>query len=172
MILALDNCPTGKRAATDYQHIIIGILHFLLYPSLTNPVLERPANDGRKRIDISFENEASIGIFARIRQDPFLEAREVMIECKNYSHDLANPELDQMIGRFDPRRGRFGIVVCRSVQDKTTLQKRCADAFVSRQGAIVVLNDDDIKDALLAGPLGKEARINEIVQAQLRSYRF
>jgi hypothetical protein len=172
VIKALENCPPGRRAANDYQNLIVGVLHFILYPSLTNPVLEKPANDGRKRIDISFENEATVGIFSRARQDPFLEAREVMIECKNYAHDLANPELDQMIGRFDPRRGRFGIVVCRGIEDKGTLQKRCADAFVSRQGAIVVLTDEDLKEALLAGPLGKETRINEIIQSQLRSYRF
>jgi hypothetical protein len=172
VIAALENCPPGQRTATDYQHIVVGILHFLLYPSLTNPVLEKPANDGRKRIDISFENEASTGVLSRVRQDPFLQAREVMIECKNFSHDLANPELDQMIGRFDPRRGLFGLVVCRDIKDRGTLQKRCADAFVSRQGAIVVLTDEDLKEALLAGPLGKETRINEIMQGQLRSYRF
>lgn len=172
VIKALDSCPPGKRTATDYQHIVIGILHFLLYPSLTNPVLEKPANDGRKRIDISFENEAVAGVFSRLRQDPFFEAREVMIECKNYAHDLENPELDQMIGRFDPRRGRFGIIACRTVEDKMTLQKRCADAFISRQGGIVVLTDEDLKEALLAGPLGKETRVSEIVQRQLRAHRF
>lgn len=172
VIEALSNCPTGGRAASDFQNIIVGIIHFLLYPILTNPVLEKPANDGRKRIDISFENEAALGVFARLRQDPFFEAREIMIECKNYSHDLENPELDQMIGRFDPRRGRFGVVVCRTIKDRGTLQKRCADAFISRQGAIVVLTDEDLIEALLAGPLGKETRMNEIVQSQLRSYRF
>jgi hypothetical protein len=132
-------------------------------------VLERPINDGRKRIDISFDNTADSGVFARLRQDPFLTCREVMIECKNYTHDLENPEIDQLIGRFDHRRGRFGIVMCRNIQDKKTLVKRCADAFRSQQGVVVVLTDADVTEALLAGPLGRETRINETVQSQLRT---
>lgn len=168
-VKALQNTPTGARSASDYQSLIVGILHFLFYPNLSNPVLERPVNDKRKRIDISFDNVASAGVFSRIRQDPFMEAREVMIECKNYRHDLENPELDQLIGRFDPRRGRFGMIICRSIVDKSTLVSRCADAFKSRQGVIVVLTDDDISEALLAGPLGRATRINEIIQGQLRA---
>ena len=135
-------------------------------------MLEQPVNSQRKRIDISFENEAQKGPFSRLRQDPFLVAREVMIECKNYTHDLRNPELDQMIGRFDPRRGRFGIIVCRSIEDKQTLNLRCSDAFLSQQGAVTVLTDEDLREVLRAGPLGRETRMNEIIQNQLRSYRF
>lgn len=166
---ALDAIPTGARAASDYQSLIIGLLHFIFYPNLSNPVLERPINNGRKRIDISFDNSSERGIFSRIRQDPFLVGREVMIECKNYTHDLENPEIDQLIGRFDPRRGRFGIICCRDIKDRGTLVSRCADAFRSQQGAVVVLTDTDIKEALLAGPLGRETRMNDIIQAQMRS---
>lgn len=166
---ALSAIPTGARSASDYQSLIVGILHFLFYPSLSNPVLERPINDGRKRIDISFDNTADIGIFSRLRQDPFLVCREVMVECKNYTHDLENPEIDQLIGRFDHRRGRFGIVMCRNIQDKKTLINRCADAFRSQQGVVVVLTDADVTEALLAGPLGRETRISETIQSQLRA---
>lgn len=167
-VTALAAILTGARDASDYQSLIVGILHFILYPNLSNPVLERPFNEGRKRIDISFDNSADGGVFARLRQDPFLVAREVMIECKNYTHDLENPELDQMIGRFDHRRGRFGIIACRSIMDKKTMRARCADAFKSQQGAIVVLTDEDISESLLAGPLGRETRLNEIIQNQMR----
>ena len=168
VITALDAIPTGARTASDYQSLIVGILHFILYPSLSNPVLERPVNDGRKRIDISFDNTADRGVFSRLRQDPFMQAREIMIECKNYKHDLQNPELDQLIGRFDQRRGRFGLITCRTVVDRSTLIVRCTDAFKSQQGVIVVLTDEDIRDALLAGPLGRATRINELLQSQLR----
>lgn len=168
---ALLKIPTGARDASPYQSLIIGILHFVFYPSLSNPVLEREINTGRKRIDISFENAASGGIFSRLRQDPFFIAREIMIECKNYSQDLGNPEIDQLIGRFDPRRGRFGIVVCRSIENKGKLLARCTDAFQSQQGAVVVLTDADLIEVLDAGVLGREARMNEIISSQLHLQR-
>lgn len=153
---------------TAPQQRVVGIIHFLLYPNLSNPVLERPINEARKRIDITFDNTADAGVFARLRSDPFLVAREVMIECKNYTHDLANPELDQLLGRFDHRRGRFGIIACRDVKDRSTLVARCADAFRSQQGVIVVLTDADLKEALLRSSFGRETRMNEIIQNQLR----
>lgn len=168
---ALVAIPTGARNASAYQSLMVGILHFLLYPSLTNPVLEREINQGRKRIDISFENSAEGGIFSRLRQDPFFLAREVMIECKNYSHDLANPEIDQLIGRFDPRRGRFGIVTCRSIENMGRATDRCTDAFQSQQGAVIILTDADILDALKGGPLGRETRLAEIISRQLHDQR-
>lgn len=166
---ALEAIPTGSRAASDYQSLIVGLLHFLFYPHLSNPVLERPINDGRKRIDISFDNSSERGIFSRIRQDPFLLGREVMIECKNYTHDLENPEIDQLIGRFDNRRGRFGIIMCRDIKDKNLIQKRCTDAFKSQQGAIVILTDTDVEEALVAGPLGREHRLQTAIQGQMRN---
>jgi len=167
-ITALAAIPPGARAAADYQSFIVGLLHFLFYPQLSNPVLERPINDGRKRIDITFDNTAETGVFARLRQDPFFVVREVMIECKNYTHDLENPEIDQLIGRFDHRRGRFGMIMCRDVRDKKKLIDRCADAFRSQQGAVVVLTDADIVDAIGRGYFGRESRINEIIKQQIR----
>ena len=134
-------------------------------------MLERPINSDRKRIDIAFDNSATSGFFARVRTDPFFVSREVMIECKNYTHDMENPELDQLIGRFDERRGRFGIITCRTIVDKATMSARCADAFRSKQGVIVILTDADLILALEGGPLGRETRINEIVQSQLRDLR-
>ena len=170
-IKALKALAPGTRYATDYQHLILGIIHYLFYPNLTNPVLERPINDGRKRIDISFDNSSSRGVFSRLRQDPFLVAREVMIECKNYSHDIKNPELDQLIGRFDDRRGRFGILTCRTVEDRSTLLTRCTDAFQANQGVVIVLSDADIIFALEGGFLGRESRVEDIVTGQLQSLR-
>lgn len=73
-----------------------------------------------------------------------------------------------MIGRFDHRRGRFGIITCRNIKDRATIIARCQDAFKSQQGAIVILTDEDLSLALAAGPLGRESRLNEIIQGRIR----
>lgn len=80
----------------------------------------------RKRIDITYQNAAKNGFFEFLVNNnipcPF-----VICECKNYSEDPKNPELDQLSGRFSPRRGRFGILICRKVEDKSLMAKRCKD---------------------------------------------
>ena len=71
-----------------------------------------------------------------------------MIECKNYSSDIANAELDQMNGRFGSNRGRFGIVCCRAIDDKELLIKRCVDFATAQKNYIIVLTDEDFKNTL------------------------
>ena len=59
--------------------------------------------------------------------------------------ELANPELDQLAGRFGNSRGRVGFMVCRSLQDKQLFQKRCKDTAVDGRGYIIFLDDSDLK---------------------------
>ena len=66
-----------------------------------------------------------------------------MVECKNYSRDVANPEIDQISGRFSPLRGQFGIIACRSVENMTLLLERCRDTYFDNRGLIIPLVDDD-----------------------------
>lgn len=71
-----------------------------------------------------------------------------MIECKNYSKDLKNPELDQMAGRFSPNRGRFGIICCRSIKDKKLIIDSEHDTVIDNRGWIIHLTDEEIIELL------------------------
>ena len=70
------------------------------------------------------------------------------MECKNYSSDPANPELDQLAGRFSPNRGRVGFLLCRTIDDMERFINRCIDTFRDDRGLIVPLTDDDVIDLL------------------------
>jgi hypothetical protein len=72
----------------------------------------------------------------------------VMVECKNYSSDVANPELDQLIGRMSVNRGKLGILVARTCTDRELFLRRCRDTAQAGQGFIVPLFDDDIHGML------------------------
>lgn len=169
VIQILREIPSGRKDATNYHRLISGIFTYLFYPHLITPTLELEINQGRKRIDIAFANASPHGFFADQRSDPFLQAREIMIECKNYAEDLANNEIDQMIGRFDPRRGRLGIVACRSVEDQDRLVERCRDAFRAQQGAIMVFTDDDFEALLNAHDIAREPAIQNMCRAKFRA---
>jgi hypothetical protein len=69
----------------------------------------------------------------------------IYVECKNYTEDVKNPELDQLSGRFSPSRGQFGLLVCRGVSDRNKIDSMCRDTAKDGRGFMIVLDDIDLK---------------------------
>jgi hypothetical protein len=139
----------GKAGATIYHRAVLDLLSAIFYPSLINFKKEDPLHSGRKRIDITCDNAAHVGFFDWVNRG--FHCPIIPIECKNYERDLANPELDQLAGRFSDQRGMLGILVCRSFEDKALFLERCRDTSIDRRGYIIALDDEDL------GVLSKEA---------------
>ncbi len=165
---AYKHIPPGPKHASDYHTLVLSSLNALFYPNLIQPHKEWEIHDGRKRIDVVFTNAADTGFFAQRRNDPKVNANAIIVECKNYSKDIANEELDQLLGRFDDNRGKFGIVTCRAIDDSKTLQKRCRDASSRSRGYMIVLTDEDLIEMLRAKSQLKD---EEVESALHRKYR-
>jgi hypothetical protein len=135
--------PTGATHAVAYEKAIEILLTALFYPALSSPQSQFEIHDGRKRIDISYTNVADRGFFRWLSLH--YPSSLIFVECKNYSKDIANPELDQLTGRFSVNRGRFGIVVCRSFEDKDLFIQRCVDTAKDQRGFVVPLDDGDLE---------------------------
>jgi hypothetical protein len=142
--------PVGATAATDYHRLAQGILTTVFYPYLALPRIEWDINDGRKRIDIVYMNDAREGFLQQRRDANNTEATMIIVECKNYKHDIANPELDQLLGRFDRNRGRFGWILCREIDDEKKLLAKCRDYAKAGTGFILVFTDLDLLEMLEA----------------------
>ncbi|NTU50493.1 MAG: hypothetical protein HGA87_06430 [Desulfobulbaceae bacterium] len=142
LITELKEIPTGDEFANAYEDLIERILTVLFYPSLCSPVKQHKIHEGRKRIDITYTNEARSGFFAWMSQH--YPCPLIFIECKNYGKEIGNPELDQLSGRFAPSRGKVGILVCRSVAKPETLYRRCKDTALDQRGFILTLTDDEL----------------------------
>lgn len=161
---ALGLIAPGPAAASEYHSFCIGTLTFLLYPGLIRPVKEREIDQGRKRIDIAYTNAARDGFFDVALKSPQMRAIEIPVECKNYRSDVANPELDQLTGRFSHVRGFLGFLCCRSFDDKPRFIARCKDAAVHRSHFVIVLDDDDIKVMLAHVAEGRRQGIDAFLR--------
>ena len=144
----LDKIPAGDKNAKKFHDHITGVLTAIFYPYLINPKKEQEIHDGRKRIDISFQNAAHNGFFFDLPNAKSVPSGYIFVECKNYSSDPANPELDQLSGRFSVNRGQFGFLVCRTFKKKKLFIQRCKDTANDGRGRIIVLDDGDIKHLL------------------------
>jgi hypothetical protein len=161
----------GMAGAHYYHRAVEELLTALFYPSLGNRRIEQEINKGRKRIDIVYDNVAATGFFDWVGRR--YDCPTVPVECKNYQHDLNNPELDQMIGRFSRDRGRFGIIICRSFTNKDLFLERCRDAAKDGHGYIIALDDNDLRNlAVQAAELQFEVRKQKRFEFPLLRERF
>ena len=144
LIAELGNITSGSDDASKYHRFMIGTLEFLFYPNLVYPDLEAEIQEGRKRIDILYTNASRSGLFERLQRLPQTRSHFVPVECKNYSREIVNPELDQISGRFSRERGFFGIICCRTIDDKARFILRCRDTASDGRGLVLPLDDADI----------------------------
>jgi hypothetical protein len=110
--------------------------------------VEAEINEGRKRIDLLYTNNGVGGFFERTPRLLRTTALKIPIECKNYSDDPANEELDQLIGRFDPRRGYIGLLLARSFTNRARFIQRCRDSAQARHGFVIPLVDENLVEML------------------------
>lgn len=162
----------GANDASRYHRLCVSILEILLYPALTAPVVELEQNEGRKRIDIVFDNAASSGFFHRVHSVGQIPAQFICVECKNYSKDVANPELDQLIGRFSVNTGRVGLLLFRTVDNPLLLRQRCSDAYFAGQGLIIPISDIDLLRMLNQFAQQQIAAIDQFFSEQYRAIAF
>lgn len=136
--------PPGNENATKYHHAVEALLTALFYPALSDPKIEDPIHEGRKRIDIRYTNTARQGFFRWLRLHS-IPCIHIAVECKNYRGDPANPELDQISSRFSPLRGTVGILVCRSFKNRDLFIKRCRDTALDHRGFVLPIDDADLR---------------------------
>jgi hypothetical protein len=153
----------GDGGASDYHNVMIGVSEFVFFPSLMHPKKEREIHHGRKRIDIYFENGATSGIFHRMPTVRRYPCSYVPFECKNYATEVANPELDQLAGRFSVQRGKVGFLCCRNFQNRERFVQSCRDTFTDDRGLILPLDDETVLRLLASIRNGRRDDIDRVL---------
>lgn len=165
LIDRLGHVDTGNDAASEYHSITMGICTFLFYPGLICPIKEQEIHQGRKRIDIKYTNSSETRFFSAMLQAPQTRAISVSVECKNYRQkEINNPELDQLSGRFGHQRGFFGILLCRSMDNRDRILDKCRDTVQDGRGFMLVFEDADIVEMLTMVANGQKSQIDVLLQ--------
>lgn len=169
LIVELRATPPGQAGATRFHRLGAGIVSLLFYPNLITPRLEEPINDDRKRIDVTYVNTATSGLFARFTPTTQRSSNKVLVEFKNYSNDPGNPEVDQVLGRFADHRGWLGFLICRTLDDRQLLEARCRDVARDHRGYIIPLDDTDLIAMLEAAIRADQRGVEEYLGARFNA---
>lgn len=163
----LANIKTGNDEASNFHKLSFDNLIQIFGIRVSSPDSEIKINGGRKRIDIVFNNVDAHGFFYRLNQIHHIKCPKIFIECKNYGKEIGNPEIDQLQGRLNARRGMFGILLCRSIQFGNTMLQRCKDVMHDGKGYIIVLEDQDILTLLKFKEQKNEDAIDDFLSKKL-----
>jgi len=167
IIETLNNLSSWSSNANDYHELMIWALEVVFSNNLSNPVKEEPRHWWIKRIDISYENNDRKWFFSLLPQYD-IPCKKIYFECKNYSTDITNPELDQMNGRFSQNLSRIWYVLCRNIVDKEKILERCKAYVRDSRNFIIVLDDNDIIELLNFKKEKQSDKINEFLDKKMK----
>lgn len=156
----LENINPGVQEASQFHKLAFDSLIHILSDRISNPLMEKEINKGRKRIDIVFNNNDKKGFFYNLHMKHNVKCPKIIVECKNYGKEIGNPEVDQINGRLNDRRGRFGIIVCRSVENSDGLIERCKDLLHDNGNYIIVIDDKELIELLSYRDSNNEDKID------------
>lgn len=143
LLLAVVSCNPGADDFDRYEKALRYLLNALFYPNLIWPKPQFKLFGGIKRVDIMYHNKGVSGFFRWLTLNH--PSGNVFIEAKNYSHDVENPEFDQLAGRFSPNAGRFGFLICRTLANRKAAIEKARTFALTQQKFMVPLTDDDLR---------------------------
>lgn len=80
---------------------------------------------------------------------------------------MGNPEIDQLMGRLNSHRGKFGLLICRSIKNRKLLTQRCKDVLNDHQSYIIVLDDSDMINLLKFRDINDEKQLDKYMNEKL-----
>ena len=129
--------PKGANGAEKYHRLVSQIILRIFRGSLRNMEIKFDMFRGLKVIDTVYTNAG--GFFTQIANTSNIKIPYVLLEAKNYTFDLGNPEFDQIAGRLIDDIGQFGLLVCRTADDKEAVKKH-SEAILSDNHKHVILD--------------------------------
>lgn len=170
LLQAVTSIKSGSASAGKYHRAVADLLAALFYPDLIDQKIEGEIDEGRKRVDLRYTVSGyGSGAIGWLQQNtapmPFL-----YVECKNYTDDLGNAELDQLTGRFNiGKGGQVGFLINRGFKNKKRFLDRCRDAALKGRGYVLALDDSDLTALTNARAIDDAAGFGRIITERYAS---
>jgi hypothetical protein len=74
--------------------------------------------------------------------------------------------MDESRNRLGNNRGWLGLLLCRTVEDRPTLEARCRDVARAHQAYVIPLEDRDIQTMLQLNARQGERAVNEYLDSK------
>jgi SAM-dependent methyltransferase len=163
-IARLEKISCGAQSATKYQQHVKQMLEILFEPQeLRNFKLEVVVFGQTKRLDVLAANKSREGFFYSLKEDHNLTCPTIVIECKNYRHNVANPEFDQLGSRLGKKLGMVGILAYRTSNNRKSVIKKCQSFFDNEGKVILPLRDEDFVALLNFKSESKDQEIEDFL---------
>jgi len=159
----------GKKEATTFHRLAELVLRRAFRGSLDRWETEKEVDEGRGRIDLFARNHAECGFFDRVRDHFGIRSPYVSIECKNYTGDVGNAEMNQLSSRLDAKRGQLGLLVCRGIKNPKSCLDRARYFQDKKSEYIIVLTDDDLKQFCAASAENDRDATDELMEKKLQA---
>lgn len=168
----LENIKPGQENAEVYHRIASHIIYRVFRGSLRNMEIKQDTDKGLKIIDTVFTNNAENGFFANLSKNFQIKCPYIILEAKNYNFDPKNPEFDQLAGRLKDNIGKFGILVCRGIDNLDIVKQRCESYLDDGGKHIIFLIDDDLINLLEMYQDGDFKGIDDFMDKKIRPLVF
>jgi hypothetical protein len=171
----LPTVPKGSEDAKQRNvdahtyHLLASRIFFEIFRNqVCAPQIEQEINEGRGRIDIVYKNKNQLGIFKDLKDTRNILCPDIIVECKNYDHNLEITEYNQIADRLIEERGMLGFLICRDKKNENKVLAQCRDK--RRQKKYIIVLDDKDLELLSNFKLNDEddTNINDYVNLRIR----
>lgn len=157
----------GKEGWSTYQKLVGRLLELLFCPPLESPLGEKSDFDKVSRRDLIFANHASDGFWAALRQR--YGADYILVDAKNGGR-VRKSDVLQIANYLKPHGlGSFAIIIGRSGVERG-VPFVLKEQWAFHRKLILVLNDDDLEDMVLAYGSGREQ--TQVLSDRIQAFRI
>ena len=169
LIAALDSCNPGINDWSVYQSLVGDILEYLFTPPLGKPISELSDKTKTNRRDFILPNYTEKGFWSFLREK--YEADYIVVDAKNYTRKIKKSEVLQVANYLKPHgAGLFGLIISRNGGDTAGCENTLREQWLVHRKLILVLNDEDIKEMLVAKNDGRVPE--EIIGQKIEQFRL